>query len=337
MKTTKKAAIAGSGGASDGKRNWCKKELSRKTNRGISTVYAAIGMIGLLIVGFVVGYYVKPSQPASGFEEDSAWRTASIKLSGSTTVLPIANASAIAFMNMYNETTVTVQGGGSGVGYSQIISGVVDIGMASRPPKSTEIDNQQGVKLWLHPIALDAVCVVVNPSVASSLNLTLQEAGKIFAGIYTYWDEVKSGLPHQQIYIVVRESGSGTRGTFEEYTMDPWDYTVAAAHEKPSNPAVKGTIETTDYSIGYVGFGFLSENMVPVALAEEGEGFISPTIENIQSGVYPISRYLYFVTSSLPSTGSLADRFIDFVQSPEGQQIVESQGFLELPVTYNYP
>jgi phosphate transport system substrate-binding protein len=56
-------------------------------------------------------------------------------------VLPIVNASAIAFMNMYPGTIVTVSGGGSGTGYSNIIDNVVDIGMGSREPKSTEIDN----------------------------------------------------------------------------------------------------------------------------------------------------------------------------------------------------
>jgi phosphate transport system substrate-binding protein len=304
---------------------------------GISTMIAIIGMIVLLIVGFAAGYYFAPQPEAKEFEEDSDWRTSSINLAGSTTVLPIANASAIAFMNKYSGTIVTVAGGGSGVGYSQTIDGAVDIGMASRPPKQSEIN--QGVDLWLHPIALDAVCVVVNPSVASSLELTLEEVTEIFAGEYDKWSEVKPGLPEQSIYIVVREPGSGTRGTFEEYTIDEYEKTVTAdAHTKPSNPEVKQTIETTDFSIGYVGFGFLSDKMVAVALAEaEGESYIYPTIESIEAGEYPISRYLYFVTSSQLASGSLADRFIDFALSTEGQQIVVNQGFLELPVTYNYP
>ncbi|MBS7649255.1 phosphate ABC transporter substrate-binding protein, partial [Candidatus Bathyarchaeota archaeon] len=237
-----------------------------------------------------------------------------------------------------------VQGGGSGVGYSNVIDGVVDIGMASRDPKKTEIDNakSKGVDLWLHPIALDAVCVVVHPSVANSsypLSLTLQEVGKIFAGIYTYWDEVKSGLPHEEIFVVVREPGSGTRGTFEEYTMHPWKYDVTArASVQPSNPAVKHMIETTPYSIGYVGFGFISENMHVVALAkEDGKPYFYPTIDSIVKGEYPISRYLYLVTNGQPKSGSLTDRFIDFVRSEEGQQIVEDCGFLKLPYVYPAP
>jgi len=319
--------------------------MNRNMNKGISTTVAIIGMIILLIIGSAAGYYagisLTPSQQE--YPEDSAWRTASITLSGSTTVLPIANASAIAFMNIYNTTTVTVQGGGSGVGYSNIIDGVVEVGMASREPTTTEINNAKAkspaVDLWLHPIALDAVCVVVNPSVANSshpLNLTLQEVGKIFAGNYTYWDEVQAGLPHHEIVVVVREPGSGTRGTFEEYAMKPWGYSVTTgATEQPGNPAVRSKVESTPYSIGYVGFGFLTENMHTVSLAKQaGEPYVYPTVTSIAGGKYPISRYLYLVTNGQPQSGSLADRFIDFLLSNEGQQIVEENGFLKLPYVY---
>jgi phosphate transport system substrate-binding protein len=316
--------------------------LNKRSKLGISTILATAGMIVFLIIGLAAGYYLNSGQPSnpSGFPEDSAWRTASISLAGSTTVLPIANASAIAFMNTYNTTTVTVSGGGSGVGYSNILDGVVNIGMASREPKQTEIDTAKtrGIALWLYPIALDGVCVVVNPSVANSsypLNLTLQQVGRIFAGMYTFWDEVQSGLPHQQIFIVVREPGSGTRGTFEEFTMTPWNYTVSTgASTRQSNPDVKTTVETTSYSIGYVGLGFLSSNMHTVAIAKDNSSsYIIPSLSSVSARTYPMSRYLYLVTRVRPQSGSLTERFIDFVLSTQGQQIVESTGFLKLPET----
>jgi len=320
------------------------KVMDRKLNKGVSKLSVTIGIVGLLLVGFVAGYYANmtfSSKPQTD-EEDSAWRTATIKISGSTTVLPIANACAIEFMNRYTSTTVTVSGGGSGVGYSNIIDGIVNIGMASREPKTTEIDSakNRSIAFWLYSIALDAVCVVVNPSVADSsypLNLTLQEVGRIFAGEYTHWDQVRSGLSHHEIYVVVREPGSGTRGTFEEYTMTPWHYNMTTgASAQGSNPAVRTAIETTQYSIGYVGFGFLSASMYTVAIARDNASqHILPTIQSITSDdiayQYPISRSLYLVTGSRPEAGSLTDRFINFVLSPAGQQIAETSGFLKLP------
>jgi len=315
------------------------KDLIGKSNKGISTMIALIGMIALLVVGLGIGYVLNSGTtgtPAE-FPEDSEWRTGSISLAGSTTVLPIADTAAVAFMNKYTGTTVTVQGGGSGTGYASTIDGTVDIGMGSRGPKQAEI---AAGTLWLHPLALDAVCVVVNPSVGSNVKLTIEQVAKIFAGEYKHWNEVDSSLPNAEIYVVVRESGSGTRGTFEEYTIDKFGLTIDSTivHEQPSNPAVRTAVASTQYSIGYVGFGFLNSDIVAVALAkEEGAAYISATIENIQNGSYPISRLLYFITSSPLVSGSLADRFIGFVLSPEGQAIVEAEGFLKLPPNYNYP
>ncbi len=309
-----------------------------RTESGISTTIAVIGMIVLLIVGFAAGYYLNMSPASSGDSADSAWRTQSITISGSTTVLPIASTSAVAFMNQYTGATVTVSGGGSGVGYSNIIDDVVNIGMASREPKQSEIDSAEskGRAMYLYPIALDAVCVVVNPSVADDstpLSLTLQQIGKIFSGEYTRWNQVDSSLPDEEIFVVVREPGSGTRGTFEEFTMDPWDYEVTtAANARQSNPEVVTTVSGTEYSIGYVGFGFLNQDMHVVSVYSEIQGEnILPTAASIADQTYPMSRYLYMVTNERPASGSLTDRFLDYMFSEAGQEIVEQHGFLQLP------
>jgi phosphate transport system substrate-binding protein len=313
------------------------QKMKRKDLSGISTMVAVIGMILLLIVGFAAGSYFK-APPSTSTGDDSAWRTQSITLAGSTTVLPIASASAIEFMNMYSEVIVTVSGGGSGTGYSNIIDDVVDLGMGSREPKQSEIENAEskGRPMYLYPIALDAVCVVVNPNVANDsnpLSLTLQQIGQVFAGEYSRWNEVDSSLPDEQIFVVVREPGSGTRGTFEEFTMDPWDYEVTtAANARQSNPEVVTTVSGTPYSIGYVGFGFLNQEMHTVSVYSESAGDnILPTTASIADQTYPMSRYLYLVTNERPISGSLTDRFIDFIYSPVGQDIVEQNGFLKMP------
>jgi phosphate transport system substrate-binding protein len=240
-------------------------------------------------------------------------------------------------MNKYSQVIVTVSGGGSGTGYSNIIDDVVDIGMGSREPKQSEIDNAKtkGTAMYLYPIALDAVCVVVNPSVASGglVGLTLQNIGQIFSGEYTRWNQIAEGLPDEEIFVVVREPGSGTRGTFEEFTMDPWDYEVtSAANTRQSNPEVVTTVSGTPYSIGYVGFGFLNDDMSTVSVYSESEGaLVLPTTATIAEQSYPMSRYLYLVTNERPASGSLTDRFMDFIYSPAGQDIVEQKGFLRLP------
>ncbi|HIE13974.1 TPA: hypothetical protein EYP70_01740 [Candidatus Bathyarchaeota archaeon] len=193
---------------------------------------------------------------------------------------------------------------------------------------------QKGVVLFLHKIATDGIAVIVHPSVTEglegSLNLTIEEIGKIFAGVYSKWSEVREGLPDKEIMVFVREHGSGTRGTFEEFCMEPFGFEVkTGALEAPSNPAMRLSVEQTPYSIGYIGLGFVSGNVEVVHVAKEkGQPFYAPTYENIRRGVYPLSRYLYMVTNGIPESGSLIDRFIDFVKSPEGQKLVEQCGFI---------
>ena len=292
------------------------------------------------VVGLIIGPIISPQTPQTrAFPEDSAWRKESIRVVGSTTVLPIGSECAKAFMKKYETVKITVEGGGSGRGYKELIDGVCQIGMASRPPKEKELElaRKKGVFLVLHKIAVDAIAIVVHPSVierlgGDPLKLTLEDVGKIFAGKYTRWSEVDPRLPDEEIVVFTREHGSGTRDTFEKFCLKPFGLKLKpGASEVPSNPTMRLSVEKTPYSIGYLGMGFLKEGVVAVHLAEKkGELYYEPTRENAIAGIYPIVRYLYLVTNGIPESGSLIDRFIDFVKSPEGQSIVEKCGFIAM-------
>lgn len=293
-------------------------------------------IIGLLIGTYCITPAVTPQSPQQTFSEDTAWRYQSIRIVGSTTVLPIANACAIKFMQLYPTVTITVEGGGSGRGYSELIDGICDIADASRPPKPRELElaEQKGVHFVLHEIAIDGIAIIVHPSVTEklngSLNLTLEEIGKIFAGYYKKWNEVREGLPNEEIIVFVREHGSGTRATFEEFCMEPFGLKVKpGAMEVPGNPAMLQSVRQTPYSIGYVGLGFITSDIEVVHVGKSEKGpFYAATYDNVKRGVYPISRFLYMVTNGVPESGSLIDRFIDFVKSPVGQTIVEQCGYI---------
>jgi len=300
--------------------------------------YLVAFIAGLLIGTYGIAPMLLHKTVQRGFPEDSAWRYQSIRIVGSTTVLPIVNACAVKFMELYPTVKITVEGGGSGRGYSELIDGICGIATASRPPKQKEIDlaKQNGVKLILHKIAADGIAIIVNPSVTEGLNkplkLTLEEIGKIFAGYYTKWSQVREDLPDKEIIVFVREPGSGTRATFEEYCMKPFGFKVkTGAMVVPSNPAMRLSVEQTPYSIGYVGLGFIEGNIDVVYVAKGKNGpLYAPTRENVRKGTYPISRFLYLVTNGIPESGSLIDRFIDFVKSPVGQVLVEQCGYVAI-------
>lgn len=309
-------------------------------NNGLTNTISVVLMISLLFVGLFAGFFIHSilESPEQENNEIADWMTKSIILAGSTTVLPIASVAADEFMNTYSGPSITVSAGGSGAGYRHVIDEEIEIGMASRSPSQLEINAMQdtGNPMYLYPIALDAVCVVVNPSVANDsypLHLTLEVTGKIFSGNYTRWSQLDENLPDQEIQVITRPDGSGTRGTFEEFCLDPWGLTItqnAETHE--GNPDVAAAVSNTPYSVGYVGFGFLSEDLYAVPMAKTtADEYFNPTTQTLASFSYPLSRYLYFVTNCRPESGSLVDRFIDFVKSPIGQAIVENQGFISLP------
>ena len=146
----------------------------------------------------------------------------------------------------------------------------------------------------------------------------------LFSGC-TQTDETSQGLA---IVVVGRDSASGTREFFWEHVMKKDNFT-ATMLEKNSNGAVHQTVSSTKGAIGYVGLGYLDENVK--ALKING---IDATIANVLAGTYPISRALNMYTNGEPTGVSL--EFLKYIDSTEGQAIVEDEGFVPKTATGPY-
>jgi len=109
-----------------------------------------------------------------------------LSISGSTTVLPIAEKIATAFMDMYPDVTIIISGGGSGAGISSVSQGTVDIGMSSRELKESE----SNLGLTKYTIASDGIAIIVNPSNTYADNLTTEQLKKIYQGEITNWNDL---------------------------------------------------------------------------------------------------------------------------------------------------
>jgi phosphate transport system substrate-binding protein len=249
--------------------------------------------------------------------EESSEEIQTLTIAGSTTVLPIAQGAAEAFMDMNNNVDIQISGGGSSVGVKSAGEGTVDIGMASRDMKSEEESDYP----QLNPItvAKDGIALIVHPS-NSVDSLSIEDIVKIYKGEVSNWNEV--GGSDQEIVVVGRDSASGTREFFWKDVMKKADF-VPTMLEKNSNGAVKQTVSQTPGAIGYVGLGYL-DNTVKAVLVEG----VEPTVANVINGSYPISRSLYMLTNGEPT--GLVKAFIDFVLGPEGQAIIEEEGFVPL-------
>jgi phosphate transport system substrate-binding protein len=261
--------------------------------------------------------YLSVSGVAEAPAEGPMGLSGEIALAGSTTVQPVAEQLATAFNAANPDVQIDVQGGGSSVGVKSAGEGTVDIGMASREVKESELDEFPG--LAIHTIARDGIAIVVHPGVGVD-ELTVEQVRDIFSGAITNWSEV--GGPDKAIVVVSREEGSGTRGAFEEMVMDE-EVIVDTAILQPSNGAVKTTVSTTEDSIGFLSFGYLDDSVKALDI-----GGVEATVENAKSGTYPIVRPLNMLTDGEPE--GVVKAFLDFILSAEGQAVIEEEGYLSI-------
>jgi len=245
---------------------------------------------------------------------------------GSSTVAPIANAAIVGFEEANPGVDVTYETTGSSVGIKNIINGTFSLAGSSRELKESEVD--QGVIKT--PIALDGITVAVNKNV-SIANLSMEQLANIFSGNITNWKEV--GGEDMPIELIVRDETSGTYGSFTEIVIQDTLGKTASQAKKAivakENGEVATKIASTPGAIGYIGMGFASivTNKGGKEVSIDG---VLPTIDNVIDKAYPISRSLYIVTVGSPKEGSIESKFISYLLSDKGQDIVAEKQFIPL-------
>jgi phosphate transport system substrate-binding protein len=258
-------------------------------------------------------------------EKSSEARGVTVAVSGSSTVMPMAELAAEEFNLAQDKYLVTIKSGGSGVGIVDAASGRSDIAMTSREIKPVERQRSETPTLRFNEIVVgyDAICLVLSPEVYDFgvTALSKEEVRQIYAGDITNWKEL--GGPDREIFVTGRRPGSGTRDTFNEIIMgSPDAETPGVAQDAGESSEVKFSTQRSDNAIGYMGYSFVTSGDTKV-IALDG---VQPTIETVKSGAYPIARKLYFITLGEPSPGAKA--FIDYILSPVGQQIAAENGFI---------
>jgi phosphate transport system substrate-binding protein len=248
-----------------------------------------------------------------------------VTVSGSTTVLPLAEAEAEAFNAQNTDCQIAVSGGGTGAGITAAGEGRSAIAMASREIKDSERSKYSKNVFQQFFIGLDGIVVAVSKPIYDGgvKSITKDQLKKIYAGEIKNWKDLNG--PDAEIYVIAREEGSGTRDTFNELVMGSTTAeTPGVSTTAMGSAEVKTAITGSDKAIGYLGFSYASGGDVG-ALKYEG---VNPTIENIKSSSYPLHRHLYFYTFGQPT--ACAQKFIDFVLSAEGQKLAEDNGFIPI-------
>lgn len=247
-----------------------------------------------------------------------------ITVKGSDTIVILAQRWAEIYMSKNNDVTIQVTGGGSGVGISALINGTTDICNSSRPMKSSERDklkqryNSLGVEI---KIAKDGLSVYLNEQ-NKALALSIDQLKQIYTGKITNWKQV--GGNDAKIIVYGRENSSGTYVYFKDNVLGGADFTPSM-QSLPGTAAVVNAVSKDKNAIGFGGAAYAKGiKFASIKKDDKSNGYL-PTAENVKSGNYPITRFLYMYTRSKP-TGEVKN-FIDWVLSPEGQSIVTKVGY----------
>ena len=255
-----------------------------------------------------------------------------IKQKGSDTMLEIAQIWAEEYVKVNDNVTLSVSGGGSGTGIAQMINGQIDIADASRPIKKYEIAlaQTQGIVPIEFKTCLDGIAVITNNNINISEISFIQLQG-IYNGTIKNWNEL--GGPNLKITVYGRQSNSGTYVFFQEHVLNDDDYRTDM-QPLNGNSQIVDAVAGDNNGIGYVGVAYAENraselNILKVKEDENTSSFL-PTIENIATGEYPISRYLYIYTNDNP-TGEIAKYVRWILDESGGQKVAEDLGFIPLP------
>ncbi|MCP4700645.1 MAG: phosphate ABC transporter substrate-binding protein [Gammaproteobacteria bacterium] len=272
------------------------------------------------------------------------WASASfaeelIKMAGSSTIRPIIRTASIPFGKSHG-VAFDIGGGGSSHGVKSVAAAKVNIGNASRYLKEKE--KKKWPDLVPHLIGSDGVAVIVHKSVKMK-NITKKQMQDIYTGKVRNWKEI--GGPDLPIFLVSKEEGRSTLDLFLKYadleakTTSPrtmihrlkgeQEYSETTARIIGSNRRVLLAVGWKKGAIGYVSVGdaiHFAEKTKKITLPNlDG---VEATITNVKNGSFPITRPLHVVTKG-PAQG-IIKKFIDFLLSAAGQEIVKKRDFVPI-------
>jgi phosphate transport system substrate-binding protein len=267
---------------------------------------------------------------------------ASIKIDGSSTVFPIAEAYAEEFqIQKRGKVRVTVGVSGSGGGFKKFCRGEIDVANASRPISVEEMENcrKAGIKYMELPIAFDALTVVLNPGntwVKDGV-LTVADLKKMWEpaaqGTVKTWKQVRSEWPAERLMLFGPGADSGTFDYFTEAVngkakASRGDYTAS----EDDNTLVQG-VENNKSALGYFGFAYYvaHKDKMVAAKIDGGKGPVAPSVENVINGSYdPLSRPLFIYVKESAAGRPEVREFVQFMMT-QGADLVSEVGYVPLP------
>ncbi|WP_411747884.1 phosphate ABC transporter substrate-binding protein [Psychrobacillus psychrotolerans] len=247
---------------------------------------------------------------------ESSGNNATVSISGSTSVGPLAEKLAAKYTEKAN-TNIEINQIGSSAGITNAISGVSEIGMSSRDLKEEEVASGLNEVI----IAYDGIVVVTHPS-NKVKDLTMEQVKQIFTGEVTNWSEL--GGDDLEIVVVSREDGSGSRDAFQEIVDYSSGELIRNSIIASGNGNIKTTVANNKHAVGFISFEYIDENISTIDI-----NGVEATAENVLQKKYSLSRPFLFVYKEGQLTEA-GQQFIDFILSEEGQLIAAEAGAIPI-------
>ena len=255
------------------------------------------------------------SQATDNNTADNTDLSGSVTLAGSTSMEKLANAMNEAFMEKYPNVSATAEFTGSSAGIESLAAGSVDIGDASRALS----DDEKGQGIVENIVAIDGIAVITDTD-NTITDIKSEDLAKVYTGEITNWKDL--GGKDEQIVVIGREAGSGTRDAFEEL-MDVKD-SCKYAQELDSTGAVLAKVATTPGAVGYVSLDVLDDTVNGLKINS-----IEPTEENILAGTYVLQRPFVMATKGeISEQSEQVQAYFDFINSEDGQNVIKSVGLI---------
>ncbi len=243
--------------------------------------------------------------------------------------LPVAEAAEMLRAGADMEIQVDTQGGSSG-GISMLGEGLVDLGMTSKHVSDDDRAKFPGCNFRETHIGEDAVALIVSKDVweGGVKSITKQQAAGIYERRITNWSEL--GGADQRIAFFNKEPGRGTWEVFAHWLYnDPKTAPQASFPEVGGNEETRNKVASTKGALSQLSSSWADGKTVyALAIKTEAGETIEPTGANIANHSYPMSRPLFLLSNGEPQGG--AKRFVEFVLSEEGQDLVRKHGYLGL-------
>jgi phosphate transport system substrate-binding protein len=259
-----------------------------------------------------------------------------IQNTGSDTMVNLAQAWAEEYAKVAPTVSVEVSGGGSGTGIAALENGTVDIANASRrvePQEAAAAKKNTGKEPREFMVGYDALAVYVSTSNPME-EITLEQLASIYAegGKVMKWSElgVKMSGGADEIIRVSRQSNSGTYAYFREAVLGKGRDFKLGSRDMHGSKDVVELVSKTPGAIGYSGMGYAIPEVKMLRVARKaGDTAFAPTVENTLNHTYPVARPLLMYTLGDP-TGEVK-KYLDWVHSDAGQEIVRTTGYVPLP------